>query len=203
MALDDWSAPALRQIEGYEVKAGVVFRLATSPVIRLWGGVGKLTLPADAIEDTENAPYSGAGELLDVPALSQLINGIAERVDFQLSGTVVTGEVAAIASSEADEIQQAVCNVGVFAMDEDFQRLSPVAWLWEGEADSLLVERRAEGGGRIVRTLTLSVGSVMTGRRRPQAAYFTDPDQRSRSPTDAFFDRIRTYEQGTTKVWPE
>lgn len=198
-----WDAAWIRQIEKGQVQAGVFFRLATAPVVRLWAGVGPTVLPDDLVETTDQAEYRGTGELLDLPEISQLINGVAERVNFSITGTAVTGEVAAIASTEAADVRAAVVNIGFCALDEDAQQLSDVAWLWEGEADSLIVDRSPDGETGIARKVSLSVGSVMTGRRRPSPSYFTDPDQRSRSADDRFCDTVKRYEPGTTKVWPE
>ena len=201
MALD-WDAPALAQLEGGAVRPAVFLRVASDPPIRLWvGAVRDLALPADAVETTDGAIYQSMGLLTGVPELNQLLNGEAERVEFELSGVAVTGEVAAIASTEAAAIRTADVNVGLAVFDANWQMVSPVAWLWDGESDSLMLERQGDAQNPS-RTLKLSVGSLMTGRRKPQIGYFTDADQRRRSADDTFFDQVRTYTVGTTKVWP-
>jgi hypothetical protein len=201
--LTDWTAAAQAQLAGGLVRPGILLRVATSPFIRLWGGVGDLQIITDLVEDTAPAIYSGVGEVLSMPALSQLVNGQADRVDFSLTGSAITGEVAAIASTEASDIRNVSVNVGFLVFDDAWQILSPTAWLWDGIADSLKVDRNPGDGSGAVRSLTLSVGSVMTGRRRPSPNFWTDPDQRRRSADDAYCSLVKTYQVGTTKVWPE
>jgi hypothetical protein len=92
-------------------------------------------------------------------------------------------------------------NVGLRVLGADLQPISPTAWLWEGEGDTLSVERDGSGANA-VRTIVLSVGTVMTGRRRPKNATWTDPDQKHRSSDDRFCERVGLYSQGTTKTWP-
>jgi hypothetical protein len=201
MGLEGWSAPALAHLEGGGVRPGFLLRVASSPVIRLWTGIGPLQIDSDAIETDDGASYQGSGYLVNLPAVSALINGVAERADFTLAGTAIDGPIAALASAEAGAIRGAAVNLGLLVFDDTWQKLSPVAWLWDGEADSLIVSR-ADQGGQATRSITLSVGSIMTGRRRPGIAYCTDADQRRRSADDAFFDRVKIYNRGSTRVWP-
>jgi hypothetical protein len=201
MGLEGWSAPALAQLEGGGLRPGFLLRVASTPVIRLWAGVGDLAIDSDAVETQDGAIYAGSGALVGVPAISALVNGVAERADFTLSGTAITGPLASLAGSEAELVRGAAVNLGFLVFDDNGQKLSPVAWLWDGEADVLRVARSGQDG-QAVRSLTLSVGSIMTGRRRPGLAYFTDADQRRRSADDAFFDRVKIYSRGSTRVWP-
>jgi len=203
-ALAGWSTAALAQLAGSVVRPGVVLRIATDPVVRIWAGDGDLTLDVDLIEDDASAPYLGFGQLAreSLAAVSQLINGEADRKDFQLSGAAVTAQVAALASNEAAEIRGVAVNLGLLVFDGDWQKLSPVAWLWEGTADSLMVDRD-DASGLALRTITLSVGSLFTGRRRPTPSYWTNADQRLRSADDRFCERVAGYNVGTTMVWPK
>ena len=186
------------QLAGGVVRPAIFFRLATDPVIRIWGGVGDFALAADNIE-TAGGVYQGWGELNDIPALAQLINGVASRVDFAVSGV---GPVAArLADEEAEDIRGRRVNLGVMALGSDWQPVSTVAWLWEGEADTLIIDSRLDGDQRI-ETLTLSVASIFTGRRRPRYRHYTDAEQRRRSPDDRYCERVSLYAQEYTKVWP-
>lgn len=197
-----WDDAAEAQLHGQQLRPAILLRVATDPVIRLWLSVGEIALGApDGIEGTDGAIYQGFGQLLDMPPLAQLLNGLAERVDFSISAAEISGEMAALASSEAADIRDAIVNVGFLVMDLGWQILSPTLWLWEGVADSLVVERDGTTTP-VTRTLKLSAGNVMTGRRRPQSSYWTDPDQRMRSADDAFFDQIRRYTVNSTMVWP-
>lgn len=199
--LDAWSQPAIAQLQGGTTRAGLLFRLSTAPVVRLWGGIGDLEVDPDLIELEVGAVHAGIGELTGLPQLSQLINGVAERVEFSLAGAGVTAQVAALAGAEAEAVRGAELNIGLLVFDANWQRLSPVLWLWAGVADMVGVSR-GDQKGQPVRTISLSAGSLLTGRRRPGHRYFTDADQRRRSPDDAFFDRVKLYNAGTTKTWP-
>jgi hypothetical protein len=198
-----WSDAAQAQLAGGAVRAGVFVRVATAPtLIRVWGGVGEFAMAADLVEDADGALYLGFGELGGLPAINQLINGLAERVDFRLAGVAITPEIARLASSEAAVIVDAEVNLGFLVLGPDLQPVSPMAWVWNGVADNLTVERQDAGSGQVIRSISLSVGTAMTGRRRPKPEYWTDSFQRERSPDDGFCGFVAAYNQGTTKVWP-
>lgn len=202
MSLDDWEPLALAQLSGAALRPAILMRLGTDPVVRIWSGIGDLIPETpDAIETTEGAVYSALGQMIGVPAVNQLINGVAERVEFALSGVVLTGEIANLASGEAADVRGADFALGFLVFDADWNVLSPTAWLWRGVADSLTVQRDASGGN-VTRVLSLSVGSLFTGRKRPRSAYWTDPDQKARSADDDFFTHIRAYTDTTTIIWP-
>lgn len=171
--------------------------------LRAWSGAGDFPVDAGLI-DTTGGIYTGAGDVVGLPVLSQLINGVADRVEFILSGASPT--VLALADSEADTVRGAAVHVGLVALDEDLQALSQPLWFWEGRADVPRVARTsqvAEDGASIVtRSVSLSVGTLFTRRRRPRAAYFTGVDQRRRSPTDKGCDRANKYNLGATRKWP-
>jgi hypothetical protein len=206
--LGDWPAVSIEMLRSGLVRGAILFRIATGlndspigPVIRLWAGIGEMTIDADTIEDDAGNLYQGLGLLGGIPAVSELINGLQERIAFSISGEGMTADIAAIASTEAADIRGARCNLGFLIFDKDWQIASPTAWLWEGTADSLTISRDGDAESA-TRTITLSVGSLFTGRRRPQIAYFTDADQKRRSPDDDFFINVRGYSAKTTKVWP-
>jgi hypothetical protein len=79
-------------------------------------------------------------------------------------------------------------------------------WIWEGEADVPRVSRQSvageDGSFQVVRSMSLSVGSVFTGRRRANLSFMNGVDQRRRSSDDAFCDRASVYSSGTTRKWP-
>jgi hypothetical protein len=182
-------------------RVGVLLRVATSPVIRLWSGqVRDLPIPAGGAETTDGAIYQSMGLLTGLPALGAALNGDAERLEFTLSGAAVTGEVAALAGDGASDVRGRAVDVGLVLFDAAWQVVPPVYWLWSGTADSLTVERTGDAQNP-TRILKLSAGNVFTGRRRPNLTFFTDIDQRRRSSDDAFFDQVAKYQAGTTKVW--
>lgn len=185
------------------VRISPLFRLVlnTDEVIRLWAGFGNLDLPADTVETTNQAVYWGAGTLRGVPALQQLINGDADRVEFTLSGAAVSARVHELADSEAVQVRRARLNIGIVIFDETEQIAVPVKWIWEGVADSLNPACDASSGEE-VRTLTLSVGSLLSQRRRPTPNYYTDVSQQARSTGDRFCQFTTQYRQDQPKPWP-
>lgn len=164
---------------------------------RIWSGVGNLIIPADIVEAAP-ATYLGAGQLLSVPDFQQLINGVAERVEFTVSG--VDDETIRLALEDAEGVKNAAIYIGRIDFDEAWQQLGPVEWEATYRADCLTVESQAENGRR-VRTLTLSAGSADTGRSYAPAAYFTDADQRLRAADDRIFDHVAGINQGTSRVF--
>jgi hypothetical protein len=167
---------------------------ATEPV-RAWLGVGDYQVAADDVDET-GGTYLGIGMVGDVPALRQLVGGLAERVEFTLNGADET--TFALADDQVAEVRGAPVHVGVVFFDEDWQEVAPVAWLWEGTADQPGVDR----DGQLGRRVTLSVGSAFTDRTRPQLAFYTPADQKRRSPTDTFCDRVPAYGVDSTIQWP-
>lgn len=174
--------------------AGIFFRLATDPVVRLWAGVGDFELGVDTVE-TEGGTYKGVGVLQDIPAVQQLINGLADRLSFTLSG--VTPEVLRLAEEDAAEVRGAQVNLGFVRLDgETLDPVGSIYWLWEGEADVAPVSRQGD-----VRTIAISVATIHTDRKRPSVDTYSPVVQRRRSPTDAFCDFVPLYNQGSTKKW--
>lgn len=184
------------------MRLGVFFRLETDPIVRIWLGVGSIR-PGVNVYDATAAEYSGLGEMQSVPSFKQLINGRAERVDFSASG--VSGEILAIASGgDADQVKGRRVAVGFAVMDEDWKLLGAIKWCANYTADYLAIEQALTDNPKdpVVRTVTLSCGTVMTGRRRPSFSYFTNQDQQARYPGDRFCERTPVYATGFTKAWP-
>lgn len=172
----------------------------TSGPVRAWGGLGDYALPADDV-DEEGGTYLGIGLIGDIPALRQLVGGVAERVEFTLNG--VDPETFALADADADEVRSAAVHVGILFFDHEWQAADEIAWLWEGTADSPAIDRSADGQGKIIRRVTLSVGTVFTDRTRPALGFYTDADQRRRSATDTFCARVSGYSIESTVTWPK
>lgn len=168
----------------------VLFRIASDPVARVWSGHGDLLIPADAVE-LEPAIYSGGGELVDLPDIDQIINGTANRYDITVSG--VAPATQKLATEEADSVKGADVDVGVVTFDEDLQ-VASVQWLLNARADYLATARQAS-----TRSITLSIGTDETDRSYAPVAFWTDADQRRRSPTDRFFDHVAGISSGTSR----
>lgn len=174
-----------------------VFRVGTPDPVILWSGHTDLPLSADEIIPDDTIAL-GAGDLVNIPDLDQLISGVAQRLDITLSG--VTQRSIALAQSEAADVAGAKVNIGLIRFGPDWQVEGSIAWEWEGEARKLSVGSQATDSGR-TRTITLTVAAGDTTRSRAPLAFFTDPDQRRRSADDVIFDHVASINQGTSRRW--
>jgi hypothetical protein len=169
-------------------------RIACDPVARIWSGHGDLIVPADIVE-AEPAIYLGGGGLVNAPDFDQLINGTADRLTLTVNGVVP--ETLALAVEEAASVKGAKVHFVRFEFDDDWQ-LTIVAYEAVFRADSLTTESKASDTGR-TRSVSLSIGTDYTDRSRAPVAFWTDADQRRRSPTDRFFDHIAGITAGTSR----
>lgn len=195
------SSAQIDVLDSDTARLGFVFRLDTDPTAtRFWLGVGDCPVAANPL-DIAGATYSGLGQLLDLPVLQQLINGVADRVSINASG--VSADVAILASAESDTIKNKAVSIGMLIFGPDWGQLGPPVWLWSGFADFVTLDQSADtsGKGGFLRTIGLSVGSLLTGRRRRGLSYLTDQDQQLRHPGDKFCERTALY-SAFNKVWP-
>lgn len=198
LAGDIFSPAVIDALETSTQRVGIYFRLAVDPVARLWLGVGDCKVGINAYDDDEEL-YQGLGRLIDVPAVQQLINGVAERATFHVSG--VSQSTLALASAEADGVKGAAVALGIGFFDGSWQQLGVPIWLFRGRADFVTLQQQSNAKG-VTRVIELSVGSLFTGRRRRGFSYLTDYDQQRRSPGDKFCERTIRYSSDTNKVWP-
>lgn len=195
---------ALRDLTLWERGLGAVSRPAVfvriepldpaDGITRLWSGIGDISVAPDLIEEAA-VVYKGVGALTNLPEIQSLINGEAERAEFVLSGVDPTA--SDLFEADAEVIEGARLNLGLMVLGQDWQPVTPMSWLWEAEIDSAST---SEQDG--VLAISLSAGSAMTDRRRLKALYYTGPDQRRRSATDTFCDRVALYTRETTARWP-
>jgi hypothetical protein len=184
------------------VNIGIFFRLETTPMVRLWLGFGDI-MPGVNVYDTVGAQYAGFGEIQHVPAFKQLINGTAERVEFTISG--VDGDILSLASGgDAQQVKGKRAAVGFALMAPDWSLLGAIKWCANYTAGYLGITQAVTDDPKnpVVRTLTLSCGTLLTSRRRPQYSYFTDQDQQARYPGDRFCERTPIYANGFWIPWP-
>lgn len=182
-------------------RIGVFFRMATDPISRLWLGIGDIKPGINAYDAEGDPTYKGLGELIDVPALQQLINGTADRVTFSVSG--VSADTLALASTEASTIKGVAVAVGIAMFGASWQQLGVPKWLWTGRGDFVALQQQSDREGKgITRVIELSVGSRFTSRRRRGLSYLTDRDQQQRHSGDKFCERTVLYSSEVTKVWP-
>lgn len=176
------------------MKESIGIRIACDPPARVWSGVGDLLVPADIVE-TVPAIYMGGGELVNAPDFQQAINGVAERLTLTVSG--VSAESVRLALEDAPSVKGAKVHIVRFGFDGAWQ-LNEVEYESVFRADSLTTASQQQGDGR-TRSITLSIGSENTDRSRAPVAFWTDSDQRRRSPTDRFFDHIAGINSGTSR----
>lgn len=193
------TADQLALLEEDAHRIGVFFRLKVSPIVRLWLGIGHIA-PGD-VSDPDGAIYQGAGQLTGVPDFDQLLNAMAQRLEFFLSG--VSAQVMALADESSDQVRDADVDLGIGIMDAKWQIVGPLVWLWRGYGDYLrFAQQAADGPDSITsRVVTLSAGSRLTERRRGRNSYLTDGDQKRRAPGDRFCERVTLY-SNFTKPWP-
>lgn len=183
-----------------DVRDAILFRMATPKPVRAWAGPGPLLIPADTVEPA-GAIFRGMGEIQGLPNLTSLINGKADRLDFTLAN--VSEEIAALADSESDDVRSSVCRLGMRLYDEDWAPGSLVKWVWKGRADVVRSAWSRDGDGNEVWSITVSVGTVGTGRTRPNRSTWTNPAQQERLAGDRFCERTPYYATGAGSIkWP-
>ena len=179
----------------------IFFRMDTAPAVRLWAGVGDYRVPADVVETDSMAYYLGAGQLMGLPTVQNLINGVEERVSFTLSGAAINADVTRLADDEADQIRGVDCSIGIRRYDQFDQPSGPARWVWHGIADSISITQAPATIGQGSRAIGLSVAGLFTFRQRPKPAYWTNIDQRRRSADDSFCDNVASLSMDKTKLW--
>lgn len=187
------------QIDGHLIRRSVLMHIATDVPVRAWTGDGLFEHPGDTV-DLTGGTYLGLGEMQDVPALQQLVNGVASRIELSLSG--VDDRMVELADADAADIRSKVVTLGLQFFGADWQPLGDTMWIWDGEADVIRTDTVSDPSFGRRRTVTLSVGSLTTGRRRPVLSFFTRAQQRRRSADDAFCDRTALYSGDSELKWP-
>ncbi len=194
----DFGAQGLAALQADNVRMSPMLRIDSDPVIRLWTGTGDLATSADAY-DPAGATYNGLGIIVDLPELSQLINGVADRATLTLSG--ISEKAMAAASANPTGVKNKECAIGIALFDKDWQIIKAPIWLFLGICDFPSVGQQPSDTA-LIRSMSVSVGTLFTGRRRPLSSYWTDADQQARSPGDRFCERSILLSQLATKTWP-
>jgi hypothetical protein len=179
------------------VKASLLFRIASDPIGRVWSGLGDIIIPSDIVE-AEPALYLGGGELVNLPDIDQVINGVAARVDVTVSG--VSAATLALALEDAPSVRGADVHVGIVYFDSNWQT-DEVEWVAKLGAGPLTVASQTGNDGSRTRSITLTIGSDFLDRCKAPVAFFTDSDQRRRSPTDSIFDHVAGLNAGTARSY--
>lgn len=193
----------LKALASDRPRLGVFFKLSTSPIVRVWLGIGPFRCkPGITTFDAEGGEYKGFGHLVETPALRQLLNGASARVEFTLSG--VSQQIVDLALSEADVVRQKAVQLGLGAFDEEWRLIGDVHPYWRGTAEFMTptIVNAAAPGGQQTRTVKLSVGTLTTGKRRPGLSYWVDSEQQALHPGDRGCERTMKYSQTIQKAWP-
>lgn len=176
-------------------RESIVVRIASDPPALLWSGLGLLPLPADGV--IPEAAYAlGGGELVSMPDFQQLIGGTAERLEFVVSG--VSEETLRLALEDAPSVRGARVDVGTIQFNDAWQ-VASVEWEAVFEARSLSVSRPQSDSNSVSRSVSLTIVQGSTTRSRAKLAFFTDADQRRRSPDDSVFSHVGGINAGTSR----
>jgi hypothetical protein len=201
------SAAELLALKSGPPNLAIFMRLAMATPLRCWLGIGDIRPGLNAL-DPDGVLYHGFGQLLNIPAMAQLINGAAERVDISLCG--VDDGILALAGF-ANAVQGKACDIGLGIMGTDWKLLGAVHWCRHYTADvlSMSITPAGDPDGQTIKAATLSIGSLTTGRKRPTHSFFNNQDQQYRSlavnptlPLDRFCDRTQIYSIAGWKQWP-
>lgn len=201
----DFNAAELDALESDgQQKALFVRAVTTQGIIRVWFGVGPFVVPPgmDEVLDPNGASYNGFGEMMNAPIFQRLINGSAERLEFLLSGT--SPMVTRLASAEANTVKRQPVSMGLGIMGQDWQMLGDIHWCWRGIADFIKTSTigAQDIKSQTTSTVTMSVGSMMTARRRRGLSYWTDTDFQTDHPGDRICERTLKYSDRVAKEWP-
>jgi hypothetical protein len=170
-------------------------RIDCADPARIWTGFGNLAVPADIVESAPTIYYGGA-ELLSAPDFEHPFNGQAERLDIRLSG--ISARIVQMAQEQAASVKGAKVHFVRFYFNADWS-LQDVEYEAVFRADKLSFSSEDDGAGGRNRVLTLSIATDDTNRNRAPASFFTDQDQRRRSPTDAIFSHVSGITQGVLR----
>lgn len=181
------------QIDGKLIRASYLMRIDTDEPVLVWTGAGDLVMGGET--------YLGLGILPDVPSFQSLVNGVANRIELTVSG--VDARIAMLAGEDAEEVRGKQVRIGLQFLDAGFQPLGDPFWVApDYEADVISTDSQSNADFGRVRSVTLSIGSSTTGRRRPRLSYWTRAQQIIRSPTDAFCNLVSRYTADREMKWP-
>lgn len=184
-----------------DIRLGVFFRLGTTPPLHLAFGVNDVPITIPSV-DPEGTVYLGGGAFLNVPDLEVLINGLADKVTFQLNG-LTPSQVTDLLTT-APPVLGARATVGIAPLDERYQPLCQIVPLWTGTADYVAEEMKPQADPTKNRTMSIML-TCMTGdttRSAPNLTSYADAIQKARFPTDRFFERVVRYIPGLLVAWP-
>lgn len=185
------------QLDGATVRWAPLafFDFLTRPK-RVWAGFGPLAAG-------DGHTYEGLGQLGRIPQVGAGPGGALEEVTCELFGTA---EILADLDGDREESAGRDCQLkrqffDVRKFDEagnwvDWAPLGEPVTIFVGTLGTLTIKR--EEGTRII---SVPMQSRLLNRARPSSQYFTDRDQKSRSPDDNLCLRVSQYSEGSVR-WP-
>lgn len=178
----------------------VFFRLDIDPPLRLWMGINDVPTKIEAV-DGDGAVYLGAGRLINVPELEVLVNGVADRVDFTLSG-IDPDEAAKLNLHDVDLRGKAV-HVAITVLDDYYQPIVDPIPVWTGRA-SLVAESSppVTGTQSPATTIALSAAAGVPSRERVSASLWSDAQHQALFPGDLFCAGTARLARGVAPSWP-
>lgn len=179
---------------------GIFIRMDTDPPLRLWFGVNDIEMAMSYVEE-EEAVYLGGGQLNGVPNIEVPINGVADRVDFIISG--IDPATAASVMDSIPAVRGADFHIGTTTLDEYYQPLSPIIPLMRGVASGTSERSEsASGDEKFTTSVALSVGFGSVTRSRKSASIWSQAQQKALYPTDDFCKNTARQARGTLTAWP-
>jgi hypothetical protein len=179
----------------------IFIRCDLDPPLRLWLGVNDIPAGIDSVDPDTDQVYLGGGRLRDIPNLEISINGVADRVEFQIAG--IDPETAARIDPDDYDVRGADFHVGITTLDEDYQPMSSIIPLVCGKA-SYTSEKSDPVSGSEPATVTmgLSVGFGPVTRSRNAAVLWSDAQHQALYPGDLFCKHTARQARGTSVTWP-
>lgn len=137
--------------------------------VRIWPGIGMMT--------TGGFDWMGANGKIEIPDMTLAAGFIATRIDIRLSG--VTREFQTRVEGVKDLVSRRPISIFLQGIGEDWQPIgSPIA-VWAGLMDIMKYSGKIDTS-----EIVLSCETPFVTRSTPRASYYTDADQKLRSPGD-------------------
>ncbi|WP_370677643.1 hypothetical protein [Pleomorphomonas sp. PLEO] len=191
-------ASMVANLDGGTGSIGYFFRvLGDGLTLRLFFGIN--TVEYGFATDPGGSRYKGAGRILDIPDFDGLLNGIAETVEWSISGIPedLTEYLKEIPNVEGADILLGYC-----PMDHRGQPRMRIVPEWAGTGDYVSYEIAAVKEGEQRRfKLALTTHTGNESRRTPRKSAFTQAEQQIEYPGDQFFFRSHLYNQTRLKIW--
>jgi len=181
------------QLAAGTCRPAIFLRVDLASPVRLWFGVGDIKTDIDATDIS--ATYTGLGDIMALPAFSQVLNATADRIEFTVSG--VSTRVASMFSAQSDNIKGKYLRLGLGMFDQSWALSGTPVWLRTVVMDYLTIEGEAQ-----TRAVKISTRTIFSGRRRPRTAFFTDAEQQAISSGDRFCENAQRYTMVESKIWP-